>query len=151
MKKIAVILIAVLMVIGLAACGGTDSSGSDAGSSAGSSSSAEGSSAEGSSASSGGSEVLVVYFSQTGNTKGVAEKIAEIEGADIYEIEAADEYESEDLNYDDPESRATVEQNDPSVRPEIGSDPVSLDGNIIFVKAFARRVLLSNPQWHQFL
>ena len=38
------------------------------------------------------SGVLVVYFSATGTTKGVAEKIAGITGADTYEIKAAQEY-----------------------------------------------------------
>ena len=34
--------------------------------------------------------VLVAYFSATGNTKSVAEKIAAITGADIYEIVPAE-------------------------------------------------------------
>ncbi len=71
---------------------------------------------------------LVVYFSVTGNTKNVAEKIAAITGADIYEIKAAQEYTDEDINYSDSSTRATMEQNDSSVRPEIGSEAVSLDG-----------------------
>ena len=75
-----------------------------------------------------GSDVLVVYFSATGNTKGVAEKIASITGADIYEIKPAQEYTSADLDWNDSDSRTTHEQNDKSARPEIGSDPVSLDG-----------------------
>ena len=78
--------------------------------------------------SSEGTKTLVVYFSATGNTKGVAEKIASITGADIYEIKAAQEYTEADIDYNDSDSRTTHEQNDPSVRPEIGSDPVSLDG-----------------------
>ena len=69
-----------------------------------------------------------VYFSATGTTKGVAEKIAGITGADTYEIKAAQEYTDADLNWNDPNSRSTREQNDPSVRPEIGSDAISLDG-----------------------
>ena len=69
-----------------------------------------------------------MYFSATGTTKGVAEKIASITGADIYEIKAAQEYTSEDLDWNDSDSRTTHEQNDPSARPEIGSDPVSLEG-----------------------
>ena len=74
------------------------------------------------------SDTLVVYFSATGNTKGVAEKIASITGADIYEIKAAQEYTDEDLDWNNKDSRTTHEQNDASVRPEIGSDPVSLEG-----------------------
>ena len=71
---------------------------------------------------------LVVYFSATGTTKGVAEKIAGITGADTYEIKAAREYTDADLNWNDSSSRSTKEQNDSSARPEIGSDAVSLDG-----------------------
>ena len=72
--------------------------------------------------------ILVVYFSATGTTKGVAEKIAGITGADTYEIKAAQEYTDADLNWNDSSSRSTKEQNDSSARPEIGSDAVSLDG-----------------------
>ena len=73
-------------------------------------------------------DVLVVYFSATGNTKAVAEKIAAITDADIYEIRAAVEYTEADLDWNDSDSRTTHEQDDPSVRPEIGSDPVTVDG-----------------------
>ncbi|MBR6147871.1 MAG: flavodoxin [Lachnospiraceae bacterium] len=78
--------------------------------------------------SSKGSDVLIVYFSATGTTKGIAEKIAGITGADTYEIKAAQEYSDADLNWNDSDSRSTKEQNDPSARPEIGSEAVSLDG-----------------------
>ncbi len=73
-------------------------------------------------------KVLVVVFSATGTTKGVAEKIAAIEDADLYEIKAAQEYTSADLNWNDSDSRSTKEQNDKSARPAIGSEPISLDG-----------------------
>ncbi len=73
-------------------------------------------------------KTLVVYFSATGNTKGVAEKIAGITGADTYEIKPAQEYTDADLNWNDSDSRSTREQNDPSARPEIGSEAISLDG-----------------------
>ena len=74
------------------------------------------------------SDVLVAYFSVTGTTKGVAERIASVTGGDLYEIQAADPYTEDDLNYNDDNSRSTKEQNDKSVRPEIGSEEISLEG-----------------------
>ena len=73
-----------------------------------------------------GKDTLVVYFSATGTTRGVAEKIADIEDADLYEILAAKPYTDADLNWSDSDSRTTKEQNDSSVRPEIGSEPIDL-------------------------
>ena len=74
------------------------------------------------------SEVLVAYFSATGTTKGVAEKIASVTGGDLYEILAAEPYTADDLNYNDRNSRSTKEQNDKNVRPQIGSEDISLEG-----------------------
>ena len=79
-------------------------------------------------------KTLVVYFSATGTTKGVAEHIASVTGADTYEITAAQPYSEADLNWNDSNSRTTIEQNDKSVRPEIGSETISLDGyDTIFI------------------
>ena len=74
------------------------------------------------------SDVLVAFFSATGTTKGVAERIASVTGGNLYEILAAEPYSSDDLNYNDQSSRTTKEQNDKSVRPEIGSGDLSLEG-----------------------
>jgi flavodoxin len=65
--------------------------------------------------------VLVVYFSCTNSTKGVAEMIANVSGAALYEIEAAVPYTSADIDYNDSSSRSTIEQNDSSARPEIAT------------------------------
>ena len=74
-----------------------------------------------------GSTALVVCFSATGTTRGVAEKIAALTGADLVAIVPAQPYTAEDLNYNDRTTRATVEQNTPDARPEIAND-ISLDG-----------------------
>ena len=79
-------------------------------------------------------DVLVVYFSATGTTKGVAEKIAELTDADIFEIVPAEPYTSADLNWNDRNSRTSVETDDPSCRPEIDGEPVDLEGySTIFI------------------
>ncbi len=72
-------------------------------------------------------KIMVVYFSQTGRTKKIAEKISEITGGEIQRILPADPYTDEDLDYNDSSTRATVEQNDLSVRPEI-KNKISLSG-----------------------
>ena len=74
------------------------------------------------------SDVLVAYFSATGTTKGVAERIAAVTEGDLYEIQAAEPYTSDDLNYNDRSSRSTKEQNDKNARPGIGSADLSLEG-----------------------
>lgn len=73
-------------------------------------------------------DVLVVVFSATGTTKAVAERIAAYTGADLYEIKASQEYTAADLDWTDRSSRTTIEQNDKSARPQIGSLALSLDG-----------------------
>ena len=70
---------------------------------------------------------LVVVFSCTGTTKGVAEKIAALTGAELVDLVPAQPYTAEDLNYNDRSTRATVEQNTPDARPEIAED-IPLDG-----------------------
>ena len=67
------------------------------------------------------SNILVAYFSATNNTKGVAEKIASELNADLVEIVPKEPYTDIDLNYSDNSTRATVEQNDASARPEISN------------------------------
>ena len=70
---------------------------------------------------------LVVYFSNTGNTKAVAEHIASGLDADIYEIVPEDPYTDADLYYNDNNSRSTQEMNDPSVRPVISGSVENMD------------------------
>ena len=77
---------------------------------------------------------LVVYFSATGTTKGIAERLASITGADIYEIVPTEPYTSNDLNYNDSSTRATREQNNPAARPAIsGTVAYMADYDVIYL------------------
>ena len=84
-------------------------------------------------------QAFVVYFSATGTTKSVAEIIASVTGADLYEITPTQSYSSDDLDYNDSNSRTTKEQNDKSVRPEI-------DGSIDNWDQYSI-VFLGHPIW----
>ncbi len=76
-----------------------------------------------------GNKTLVVYFSATGTTKGVAEKIARVTDADLYEIVPKEPYTEADLNYNDSNTRATREQKDPDIRPEFENLGIEIDDN----------------------
>lgn len=54
--------------------------------------------------------VLVAYFSATGNTEGIAGIIADHLDADVFVIAPAQPYTSADLDYNDPDSRASQER-----------------------------------------
>lgn len=64
---------------------------------------------------------IVAYFSASHKTKNVAEKIANVIDADIFEIEPKEKYTSADLNWNDKNSRSSIEMNDKNYRPEIVS------------------------------
>ena len=67
------------------------------------------------------SKALVAYFSASGVTAKVAEKMAGAIGADLYEIKPEQTYTDADLNWQDKQSRSSVEMNDRSSRPAIGN------------------------------
>ena len=60
--------------------------------------------------------VLVVYYSATGNTENVANYIADITGGDLFELEPVEPYTDEDLNWTDENSRVSMEHADESLR-----------------------------------
>ena len=72
-------------------------------------------------------KVLVAYFSATGTTKKVAEKLAKSTGENLFEIKPQVEYTSEDLNWNDKKSRSSVEMNDEFSRPEIENVVENID------------------------
>ncbi len=62
---------------------------------------------------------LVAYFSASGITKEVAQRLAQAAGADLFEIRPAIPYTQADLNWMDRKSRSSVEMQDPESRPAI--------------------------------
>lgn len=65
---------------------------------------------------SGTGKTLIVYYSATGNTEGVAERLAENLNADTFEIVPSDPYTDDDLDWTDDNSRVSREYADESLR-----------------------------------
>ena len=63
-------------------------------------------------------KILVCYFSATGTTKRVSEQVAKIVNGDLFEIEPVEKYTSEDLNWNNKNSRSTLEMEDVASRPK---------------------------------
>ena len=137
MKRTLSLLLSLVMALSLTACGGNEnSSSSQVSSAAPESSAAESSASEAPSSSevssqvqagetASGSNVLVVYYSATGNTAEVAQYIADSTGGDLFELEPVDPYTSDDLNWTDDNSRVNQEHEDESLRDvELVADTV---------------------------
>ena len=79
-------------------------------------------------------KALVVYFSATGTTKGVAQRLAGAIGADLFEIVPAQPYTDADLNWRNKQSRSSVEMADRKSRPAIAkAAPDLTDYKTVFV------------------
>ena len=64
-------------------------------------------------------KILVAYFSASGTTKGVARQLAEVAGADLHEIKPEQPYTDADLDWQDKQSRSSMEMQDKHSRPAI--------------------------------
>lgn len=71
--------------------------------------------------------VLVVYFSASGVTRKVADRLARTIRADQYEIEPVNKYTGVDLDWHDKRSRTTVEMEDKTARPEMKEKHIGLE------------------------
>ena len=126
MKKLAFLFILLGLMTALVACASAASSTT----AASSSSAPESASSEAAPASSvsetptESSHTLVAYFSCTGTTEGIAQKLAEQTDAALYVITPAQPYTADDLNYSDNSCRANQEMNDASARPELGGEEI---------------------------
>lgn len=65
------------------------------------------------------SKKLVAYFSASGVTEGLAKRLCEAIGADIFEIKPEQPYTSADLDWTNKKSRSSVEMSDKSYRPAV--------------------------------
>ncbi len=118
-QKLGSLLLAALMILSLTACGSkasndtpTQAPSNDTSTPAQTLDDAAGDS---DSTTSGG-KVLVVYYSASGNTKRVAEDIAEAAGGNLFEITPTESYTSDDLNWTNSDSRVSREHDDESLR-----------------------------------
>ena len=77
---------------------------------------------------------LVAYFSASGVTATVGKELAAAISADTYEIVPKVKYTAEDLNWQDPNSRSSIEMKDAKSRPELAdkSAPVD-DTDVVFL------------------
>lgn len=156
MKNVITVLISLLMILSLAACGNSASQtgqpSTEEKPAAGTVNSEEpvenSTDAENTATSEGqtnepenpdipeeqGTKVLVAYFSATNTTQGIAEHIANGLSADIYEIVPEEPYTDADLNYNDNNSRTTIEMNDPDARPAISGSVEDMEQyDIVFI------------------
>ena len=79
-------------------------------------------------------KVLIAYFSATGTTAGAAEKLSKVTGGELYEITPAQPYTNADLNWNNKQSRSSLEMNDPKSRPAIRKSSIDIaDYDVIFV------------------
>jgi flavodoxin len=80
------------------------------------------------------SNKLVAYFSASGTTEKVAKKLANAAGAELYEIKPAVPYSRADLNWQDKQSRSSVEMSDKSSRPALADTDADIaDYDTIFI------------------
>ena len=73
------------------------------------------------------SKILVTYFSASGVTKSVAEKVSKIVNGDLYEIEPKESYTDEDLDWRNKQSRSSLEMKNNESRPEIILKNIDID------------------------
>ena len=85
------------------------------------------------------SKTLVAFFSASGVTRQVAQKLAAAAQADLYEIKPAIPYTLADLNWRDKSSRSSVEMKNLAIRPQLADTDAKIEQY--------DRILLGYPIW----
>ena len=73
------------------------------------------------------SKILVAYFSATGTTAGLAEKLAAVTGGDLHQIVPEIPYSSADLNWHDKTSRSSIEMSNKEFRPPVANEVENME------------------------
>jgi len=77
---------------------------------------------------------LIVYFSATGTTARAARTIEDVTGGTLYEIVPQQSYTSDDLDWNDRQSRSSVEMNNPQARPVLKDTKLDVAAyDVIFI------------------
>ena len=77
---------------------------------------------------------LVAFFSASGVTAALAQRLSRAAGADLFEIKPAVPYTSADLDWTNASSRSSVEMKNPASRPEIAEKlPNMADYDVVFL------------------
>lgn len=84
------------------------------------------------------SKVLVAYFSASGVTAKLAERLAEAIGADLHEIQPEVPYTDADLDWMNKKSRSSVEMNDKSFRPAVANKVENMEQYSVIFTAFPK-------------
>lgn len=80
------------------------------------------------------STILIAYFSASGVTAKVAKALAEATGADLYEIRPEAPYTQADLDWNNKQSRSTIEMNDLAFRPALSDQDANIAAyDVVFV------------------
>ena len=85
------------------------------------------------------SKTLVAFFSASGVTRQVAQKMAAAAQADLYEIKPAVPYTQADLNWRDKSSRSSVEMQNLAIRPQLADTDAKIEQY--------DRIFLGYPIW----
>ena len=85
------------------------------------------------------SKTLVAFFSASGVTRQVAQKLAAAAQEDLYEIKPAVPYTQADLNWRDKSSRSSVEMQNLAIRPQLADTDAKIEQY--------DRILLGYPIW----
>lgn len=80
------------------------------------------------------SKTLVAYFSATGTTAKAARSIADITGGELFEIAPQQPYTDADLDWNDKQSRSSVEMNNAQSRPALKATKADIaEYDVVFI------------------